>query len=200
MFGLVFSKRKRVQIENARRIFDSVNTLAREKAFFVDYKVPDTMTGRFDLITLIASFIVIRLNQVATKDSQKQVQIFFDVMFRQFDHALREGGIGDLSVPKHMKRMMQGFHGRAHAYDMAFVTRTDDEGEALSKEDGLKILARNLYSEINPEKLSDVLPEVYNVVNEIAHYIVSQDEGVIMSDKFTLPELAYFKKESKSAA
>ena len=43
-------------------------------------------------------------------------QGFFDVMFADLDRSLRETGVGDLSVGKHVKRMAQGFYGRMRAY------------------------------------------------------------------------------------
>jgi cytochrome b pre-mRNA-processing protein 3 len=38
-------------------------------------------------------------------------------MFVDMDHALRESGVGDLSVGKHMRRMMKAFNGRMAAYE-----------------------------------------------------------------------------------
>jgi cytochrome b pre-mRNA-processing protein 3 len=38
-------------------------------------------------------------------------------MFTDFDRALREMGTGDLSVGKHVKRMVRAFYGRVRAYE-----------------------------------------------------------------------------------
>jgi cytochrome b pre-mRNA-processing protein 3 len=37
------------------------------------------------------------------------------------DDNLREMGVGDLTVPKEIKRMMEAFHGRSRSYDSALV-------------------------------------------------------------------------------
>jgi hypothetical protein len=41
-----------------------------------------------------------------------------DSIFRSLDAALREKGVGDLSVPRHMKTFAAIFLGRAAAYDL----------------------------------------------------------------------------------
>ena len=61
------------------------------------------------------------------RDEAKLAQAFFDVMFRQMDRTLRERGVGDLGIPRHVKRMMRGFKGRATAYDTALRAANDPE-------------------------------------------------------------------------
>lgn len=196
MFGLIFSKRKRVQVQNARKMLVEVNDFARSEAFYKDLSVADTMTGRFDLISLVASLVVIRLNQVASKESQSLVQVFFDVMFRQFDYSLRESGVGDLSVPKHMKRMMQGFHGRCFAYESIFVK---SDANKLSHEESLGVLNRNLYSEaldVNDPALASCL----DLVTALAEYVLTLDADDIMNGNLNLPAYETLLSEVKSAA
>ena len=60
-----------------------------------------------------------------------------DDIFRQFERALREMGVGDTVVPKRMKGLAEAFLGRSAAYDETL--RGDDEGLAAC-------LARNVYA------------------------------------------------------
>src|SRR5262249_39633925 len=60
----------------------------------------------------------------------------FDLFCRDMDHSFREMGIGDLAVPKHMRRVAEAFYGRATAYDEA-IDRGDDQQLAT-------VLARNI--------------------------------------------------------
>ncbi|MAH06133.1 MAG: ubiquinol-cytochrome C chaperone [Alphaproteobacteria bacterium] len=198
MFGLIFSRRKRVELQKAQKMLDIVNDFSRQEVFYTQYGVPDTMTGRFDLISLVASLVVIRLNRIANKDSQGLVQAFFDVMFRQFDYSLREGGVGDLSVPKHMKRMMQGFQGRAHAYDMALVRGMDDDGHALSDEQKYDLLSRNLYN----NEPSDAVTAAYGLFAELAAYIMQLSDDEILAGNIDFPKITALenKQATKSAA
>jgi cytochrome b pre-mRNA-processing protein 3 len=89
---------------------------ARQPIFFTQYGVPDTLDGRFELICLHAFLYLQRLKTEGP--SARQVsQSFFDSMFTDFDRALREMGTGDLSVGKHVKRMVRAFYGRVRAYE-----------------------------------------------------------------------------------
>ncbi len=65
-------------------------------------------------------------------------QGLFDAFCRDMDHNLREMGISDQGVPKHMQRVGEAFYGRAQAYEAALGA--PGEG-ALSD-----ALARNVYA------------------------------------------------------
>jgi cytochrome b pre-mRNA-processing protein 3 len=89
---------------------------ARQPGFFTDGGVPDTVDGRFELICLHA-FLYLRRLKRERPASAALAQRFFDVMFLDFDRALREMGTGDLSVSREIKRMAEGFYGRIAAYE-----------------------------------------------------------------------------------
>jgi cytochrome b pre-mRNA-processing protein 3 len=199
MFGLVFSKRKRVQKIRAQKMLSAVNGFARSQAFYKELGVPDTMTGRFDLISLVASFVIIRLKQMETQESQAMAQRFFDVMFRQFDYSLRESGVGDLGVPKHMKRMMQGIQGRTHFYEMAYIGGVDENGKALNMDDKLDILNRNLYSGVMDDSDSQ-LAACHDVIASLANHIMARTDQDILLGELSLPAYDELLMNEKSAA
>lgn len=89
---------------------------ARQPIFFTDYGVPDTLDGRFELICLHAFLYLHRLKREGPR-ARRICQSFFDRMFADFDRALREMGTGDLSVGRHVKRMVLAFYGRVRAYE-----------------------------------------------------------------------------------
>jgi cytochrome b pre-mRNA-processing protein 3 len=111
---------------------------ARQPLFFTDYGVPDTLDGRFELICLHA-FLYLQCLKAFRPQGNQLCQNFFDRMFADFDRALRELGIGDLSVGKQVKRMAQAFYGRIRAYEEGL---TGDEA-ALRE-----ALARNLFGTV----------------------------------------------------
>tara|TARA_R110002126_G_scaffold13118_3_gene56608 strand:- start:128738 stop:129337 length:600 start_codon:yes stop_codon:yes gene_type:complete len=199
MFGLVFSKRKRVQKARAQKMLAEVNGFARSEAFYKELGVPDTMTGRFDLISLVAALVIIRLKRIESEESQAMAQRFFDVMFRQFDYSLRESGVGDLGVPKHMKRMMQGIQGRTHFYEMAYVGGVDENGKTLNMDDKLDILNRNLYSGVMDDTDSQ-LAECYAVTLSVANHIMAVEDRDILLGELTLPRYEDLLMNEKSAA
>lgn len=110
---------------------------ARDPHLYAALGVPDTLDGRFDLVGLYVSLVIRRL-QAQPPPGPALAQAVFDAMFNDMDVALREMGVGDLSVGKKVKVMWEGFHGRALAY-----------GRALDAGDGTALraaLARNVWA------------------------------------------------------
>ena len=106
--------------------------------FYERYAVPDTIDGRYEMIALHCFMVMKRLHREA---QAPLAQKLFDAFFVNMDRSLREIGIGDLGVPKHMKRMMQGFNGRRQSYQDAL---DGDDREALKA-----ALVRNVYGTID---------------------------------------------------
>jgi cytochrome b pre-mRNA-processing protein 3 len=110
-----FFKAKPVQ-QAAELAYRRVVEQARQPGFFTDGGVPDTVDGRFELICLHAFLYLHRLKR-EQPGSAELGQHFFDVMFLDFDRALREMGTGDLSVGREIRRMAEAFYGRIAAYE-----------------------------------------------------------------------------------
>jgi len=117
------------------RVYGALVAQARLPVFYADLGVPDTAEGRYDMIVLHAFLLFERLKR---SDEERQfAQDVFDAMFTDLDRSLREMGVGDLAVPKKIKRMAQDFYGRVGAYDAACK-----EGSLAMMTDAV---ARNLY-------------------------------------------------------
>ena len=112
-------KIRQLRRQKAVRLYQAVVSAARQPVFYDEYGVPDTVDGRFDMILLHAA-LVMRCLSSEGKEGQRLSQAVFDVMFKDMERSLREMGIGDLSVPHHMKRMMKASKGRYYAYDQGF--------------------------------------------------------------------------------
>ena len=127
----VFKKRRELKAK-AQNLYDIAVAQARLPIFYEDYGVPDTVDGRFDMISLHCYLMMRKLRAQNTQEGKRLSQKLFDVFFVTMDRSLREMGVGDLGVPKHMKRMMQGFNGRAYHYESAIKNNDKAElGEAL---------------------------------------------------------------------
>jgi cytochrome b pre-mRNA-processing protein 3 len=111
---------------------------ARQPSFFRMYGVPDTFDGRFELTCLHAFLFLYRLRAERPRSAALS-QAVFDTMFADLDRSIRELGVGDLSVGKHVKRMARAFYGRIRAYQQGI--EGDDEVLAAA-------LARNLYGTV----------------------------------------------------
>jgi cytochrome b pre-mRNA-processing protein 3 len=119
----------------AKLAYRRVVEQARQPGFFSDGGVPDTVDGRFELICLHAFLYLQRLKR-ERPGSAALAQKFFDVMFVDFDRALREMGTGDLSVSREIRHMAQSFYGRIAAYEAGLAA-----GDAALR----PALARNLF-------------------------------------------------------
>jgi len=122
-------RRSKQRRREAGRIYAALVARAREPVFFATYAVPDTLDGRFDLLTLHAWLVLERLS----RDAQLS-QALVDTIFTGFDEALREMGAGDIGMARRMKKMADAFYGRLAAY-----------GAASGPEAVAAALARNLY-------------------------------------------------------
>ncbi|MEM6812411.1 MAG: ubiquinol-cytochrome C chaperone family protein [Pseudomonadota bacterium] len=123
-------------------LYQEIVQQSRHPVFYKEWGVPDSVDGRFDMISLHCAIMIYRIQKTGDK---KLSQILFDVFFKTMDRTLREMGIGDLSVPKHMKRMMQGFNGRMIRYAKAIENEDDS-----SLEDSIR---RNVYGTIEDEAI-----------------------------------------------
>ncbi len=93
---------------------------ARQPVYFDRLGVPDTLDGRFDLVSFHVALLINRLRHDGDAQGPKLAQAVFDAMFADMDVNLREMGVGDLVVGKRVKKMWEAFHGRAAAYEAAF--------------------------------------------------------------------------------
>ena len=124
--------------DTIRTLYGVIVAQARRPAFYADYVVADTPTGRFDMILLHLILFVRRL-RAEPGPIRALGQGVFDLFCRDMDHSFREMGIGDLAVPKHMRRVAEAFYGRAAAYDQAIETAGEEQLAA--------VLARNIFPE-----------------------------------------------------
>jgi cytochrome b pre-mRNA-processing protein 3 len=152
---------------------------ARQPAFYDDLGVPDTLDGRFDLVSLFAGLLVCRIARDPDPRAKDLAQAVFDAMFSDMDVNLREMGVGDLSVGKRVKRMWEAFHGRAQAYDSALVA-----GDAAALE---AALARNVWRGAAPEGA----PARLAAVARAAHgALAAQPFGSLARGEVRFPEAA----------
>jgi cytochrome b pre-mRNA-processing protein 3 len=97
-----------------RPLWHRIVEIAREKRWYADCGVADTVGGRFDAITLVLSLVLLRMekDQTLIEPSVRLTEVFVEDM----DGQLRQSGVGDLVVGKHMGKLMQVLGGRLGAY------------------------------------------------------------------------------------
>ncbi|MBT5434884.1 MAG: ubiquinol-cytochrome C chaperone family protein [Alphaproteobacteria bacterium] len=145
--------------ESTHLLYDMLVAQAREPSFYTDRKVPDTLDGRFEMVVLHALLVMRQLRGLGDS-GEEAAQKLFDLMFADFDRALRELGVGDLSVGRRMKKMAQAFYGRAAAFDEALAEAP--AGEALAR-----FLERNTYGTVEVDG---------DTLTSLEHYVRIQDD------------------------
>jgi len=115
----------RARIGSARKLYEMVVPQARLQALYAVMGAPDTVEGRFELLTLHVILLLDRLRDLGRHHSELR-QAVFDAYLSDLDGALREMGVGDLTVGKRMKALGGAFYGRAKAYDEAFKALPDE--------------------------------------------------------------------------
>lgn len=105
-------------------IYERIVAAARQTAFYAEWNVPDTPLGRYEMVSLHVFLFLHRL-QPEGQSAREVAQEVTDEFFRDVEHSLRELGIGDMGVPKRMKKLARMFYGRAGSYGTAI-----DAGDA----------------------------------------------------------------------
>jgi cytochrome b pre-mRNA-processing protein 3 len=126
-------------------LYAAIVAKGRAPHWYLEGAVPDTVDGRFDSIAAVLALVLLRLEEEAegAAPSTHLAERFVEDM----DAQLREIGIGDIVVGKHIGRMMSMLGGRLGAYRAGLAE--GDHGPAL---------IRNLYrgAEPAPEALAHV--------------------------------------------
>jgi cytochrome b pre-mRNA-processing protein 3 len=160
----------------AERLYAVLAQQARQPAFFTELGVPDTVDGRFDLLSLHAGLAIDRLAREA--DGVALSQSLFDAMFRHLDLALREMGVQDLGVGRRIKIMAEGFHGRGLALRQAL------QGEPALLAD---VLRRNVFGAATPEPGS--LDRLVRFVRAVAAGLAGTDRQVLLAGGISFPAM-----------
>lgn len=109
---------------------------ARQPTFYTQMGVADRIDARFELYTLHVLLLYVRLRHDGPRGAEL-AQAMFDHYVSALDNALRELGVGDVSVGKKMRKLGEALYGRMATYEKAL---TDSDAEALKA-----AIARNVY-------------------------------------------------------
>lgn len=189
MLGKLF--RKDPWAAPAAALYARIVAQARQPAFYAAAGVPDSLDGRFELVSLHAFLLLHRLKREGEAGAAL-AQAVFDAMFADMDASLRELGAGDLGVPHRVKRMVSGFYGRVAAYEAGLAAPAAD---AAGKEDGLvDALRRNLFGTVDPAAdgrgaAGPGLLAAY--ARSVADHLAAQPAAELLAGRLSFPPLAF---------
>jgi len=161
--------------DTIRTLYGVIVAQARGPAFYANYGVADTPEGRFDMIVL---HLILFLRRLRAESAPIRVlgQGVFDLFCREMDHRFREMGIGDLAVPKHMRRVAEAFYGRAAAYDQAIETAGEEQLAA--------VLARNIF----PASAAASAQRLARYVREAIEMLDRQEAATFSQARISFPD------------
>ncbi|WP_267388576.1 ubiquinol-cytochrome C chaperone family protein [Sphingomonas sp. GC_Shp_3] len=146
------------QDTEALPLYSAIVARGRAPHWYLDGAVPDTMDGRFDMIAGLLAFVLLRLEEdpAGAETVARVTERFVDDM----DGQLRQIGIGDIIVGKHISKMMSMLGGRIGAYR---------EGLAAGGLDAA--LVRNVYrgTAPSPAALTHVATALHDFRDALAH-------------------------------
>ncbi|MGR8960524.1 ubiquinol-cytochrome C chaperone family protein [Rhizobium leguminosarum] len=176
IFGLFRKKNNNQAIVD--RQYAALTAAARMPEIYERLNVPDTVMGRFEMLS-IAMILFFRRTRASATSGQEIAQEIVDAFFQDIDYSIRELGIGDNSVPKRMKKLAGMFYGRLEAYSKAMDT---GDAEALAV-----ALQRNIYPETSaPADMTGLAGWMMAAESHLS----AVPEEVITTGSVTLPAVA----------
>jgi len=109
--------RRRDPREALRPLWHRVVEISREPEWYAACGVADTVPGRFDMITAVLALALLRLERDG--DCAAESAWLTELFVEDMDGQLRESGVGDLVVGKHIGKLMASLGGRLGAYRAA---------------------------------------------------------------------------------
>lgn len=127
-------------------LYGQIVAKAREPHWYVDGQVPDSIDGRFDMVSAVLTLVLLRLE--ASPDYSQESSYLTEVFVDDMDAQLRQSGVGDVIIGKNVGKMMSALGGRLGGFR-----------DALSQPAMLNdVINRNIYrmSEVDATALTHV--------------------------------------------
>ncbi|MBX3597210.1 MAG: ubiquinol-cytochrome C chaperone [Rhizobiaceae bacterium] len=175
MFQRLFNRDRGKNQEITGAIYAAIVAAARQPHFYSDWDVPDTPLGRFEMMSIHMILVLRRLTKGGS--AEKEIaQELTDKFFTEVDHSLRELGIGDVAVPKRIKKLAKMFYGRAASYGVAL--------EAGDKAELATALARNVVPGQGDWPFG---PQLAHYLEEAGRLLAAQSDSQLLAGNLEFP-------------
>ena len=118
--------RRRPSVPGSAEIYGAIVAQARLPSFYRVIGVPDSLEGRFTVLTLHLFAVLHRLKAEGAA-GRGLAQDLMDHFSKDMETVLRELGVSDLKIPKKMRALAGSMLGQLQAYEEALA----DGSEAL---------------------------------------------------------------------
>lgn len=164
---LRFFSKNRHPPDHAASVYAAVVKAARNRVFYARLGVPDTLDGRFEVLSILLHAVGRRLVHGRDPDTafSRRITEHFVV---DMDSNLREMGVSDVRVAKKMKTLYGAYGGRIAAYDIALASG----GDALEM-----AVARNVFPQGAPAGAAAALAAYIQAAQTVLGGISTADIG-----------------------
>jgi cytochrome b pre-mRNA-processing protein 3 len=170
-----FFRRSNPYQDAAGLLYAALVEKARDPVFYTSLGVSDTVNGRFDMVVIHAMLVLRRLRGHGDA-ADRTGKALLELLFRDMDQSLREMGVGDMGVGRHIKKMAKALFGRAEAYEAGLDSA--DSGVLI------QALKDNLYRQGAPDDA--VMSRMAEYVRRAAAHVGQADVAGIMAGRINL--------------
>lgn len=155
-------------------LYDAVVAEGRDPFWYQDGEVPDTVTGRFDMIAAVLALVLLRIEAEGPSRAEAAARLT-ERFIADMEGSVRQLGIGDLVVGKQLGGMMSALGGRLSAFRKA----------AAGDGDFAPAVARNIFHDAPPG--SQAVERVARRLERLQRLLVAQPIDPLLSGR--LPPL-----------
>ncbi len=119
--------------EAADKIYEAIVAQSRNPVFYVRCGVPDTLSGRFDML-VIHMFVVMQNLKLGAGEGRLLGKEIIEAFVREMDSMVRDLGISDVHVAQEVRKIADLFYRQLIVYTNAVERRSRDAlAEAIWK-------------------------------------------------------------------
>ncbi len=122
-------------------LYRAIVAAARDPFWYRDGQVPDSVTGRFDMLSAVTALVLVRMERLEGAVARRDSVLLTELFIADMDESLLELGVGDYSVGKHVGRMVGALGGRLTAFR-----------DASDRNDFISAVRRNIFHEEPPRE------------------------------------------------
>jgi cytochrome b pre-mRNA-processing protein 3 len=130
-------------------LYSALVAEGRDPFWYRQGQVPDTVDGRFDMLASVTALALLRL-EAEDPAGREPAALLTELFVEDMDQNLRQIGIGDYVVGKHIGRLMGALGGRLGAFrgatthDLSSPVRRNVFHDAPPSEDAVTLVAERL--------------------------------------------------------
>ena len=178
---------KRASKAVPHQLYGTLVAQSRLPVFYREFKVPDSLNGRFDMLVLHMFVFSHHLSQ-QDETLRALSQDVFDAFIKDMDRGMRQEGVGDTSIPKRLKKMTRVFYGRVGAYEAPL-----ESGDVSKLAEAID---RNIFAD---DSHPDEATALASYALKLAQKMQDAPRAELLEGIFSINEPEYVSVEERSA-